>query len=222
MIDRHVLNVCFHGIGEPTRPLEPGEARYWISRDQYLSILDSFAGKPNVRVSFDDGNASDHHIGLPGLSERGLTATFFMLAGRVDEAGSLSREQLADLRSAGMRIGTHGMDHRPWDSLDVRGRQREFVEARQVLRELTGAAIDEAALPLGRYNRRLLGQLRDLDYTTVFTSDRRWARSGTWLQPRFSVRTQDTAESLWDVVLARPSIPRRLKLRAVGTIKRLR
>ena len=31
-----LLNLCFHGIGTPQRPLEPGEDAYWISECTYL------------------------------------------------------------------------------------------------------------------------------------------------------------------------------------------
>lgn len=221
MSARHALNVCFHGIGEPVRTLELGEDRYWIAPDQYLSILDSLVGR-DVRISFDDGNLSDVLIGLPGLVDRGLTATFFVLAGRLGQTGSLDADHVAQLQANGMRIGTHGMDHRPWAGLEGPDRRRELVDARNILRATTGDEISEAALPLGRYDRELLRDLRGLGYTAVFTSDRRWARSGAWLQPRFSVRREDTAESLWRAVLARPSVPVRIKREAVGVIKRWR
>ena len=115
-----VVNLCFHGIGTPARDTEPGEDAYWISTDLYRRVLDVVAEDPHVRISFDDGNASDVEIGLPGLVERGLTATFFVLAGRLDQPGSLAVDDVRALATAGMRIGSHGMDHRPWRGLDDR------------------------------------------------------------------------------------------------------
>src|SRR5690349_5004764 len=93
-----VFNVCFHGIGRPARLLEPGEDAYWISADTYHRILDSIAPRSDVRLSFDDGNISDVEIGLPGLLERGLTATFFPLVGRLDQPGSLGHDHVRELR----------------------------------------------------------------------------------------------------------------------------
>ena len=60
-----VHGICFHGIGTPRRPLEPGEERYWITADAFHAILDAIAEAPGIRISFDDGNASDLDIGLP-------------------------------------------------------------------------------------------------------------------------------------------------------------
>jgi peptidoglycan/xylan/chitin deacetylase (PgdA/CDA1 family) len=222
MGDRRVINICFHGIGVPGRDLEPGEDRYWVTKDQYLETLDEIATWPRVQISFDDGNASDAEIGLGGLVGRGMTATFFALAGRIGSAGSLDADQLRDLRVSGMAIGTHGMDHRPWRGMDPTTRHRELVVARQQLADIVGAPIEQAALPLGRYDRAVLDHLRGLGYSRVHSSDRRPARQGAWLQPRFSVRCDDTIESLRSTVLARPNIVVRLRAGAVGVAKRLR
>ena len=219
---RSRVNVCFHGIGEPGRVLEPGESPYWISHDAYLDILDVLADQPHVRISFDDGNASDIELGLPGLLERDLSATFFVLAGRLDRPGSLSKDDVRELVGHGMTIGTHGMDHRPWRGLDAGTRRRELEDARRVLRQVSGRPVTEAALPLGRYDRDLLAHLRDLGYTAVHTSDRRWARAGDWLQPRFSVREGDTADSVSRTMLGQQSAGRRAERALVGTVKRWR
>ena len=70
---------------------------------------------------------------------------------------------------------------------------------------MSGTPVTEAALPLGRYDRDLLAHLRALGYTAVHTSDRRWAREGDWLQPRFSVRDGDTADSVRRAMLGQQS-----------------
>ena len=82
MASDHVLNILFHGVGKPARELEPGEDVYWVTEDRFRSILDEISGWPEVRISFDDSNSSDLEIALPALIERGLTADFFVLAGR--------------------------------------------------------------------------------------------------------------------------------------------
>lgn len=217
-----LVNLCFHGIGRPQRDLEPGEATYWIDVDLYHRVLDEVMDDPRVRISFDDGNASDIEIGLPGLVERGLDATFFVLAGRLGAPGSLSADQVGALVGQGMRIGSHGMDHRPWRGLEGGALTRELVEARQVLGDVSGTPVDEAALPLGRYDRRLLERVRRTGYTRLHTSDRRWARRDAWLQPRFSLRHGDTVDGIRREMLTRASAVRRLQRTAVVTAKRLR
>lgn len=217
-----VTNVCFHGIGTPERGLEPGEADYWIARDAFLGILDELAGRRDVRISFDDGNASDVEIALPALLERGLTATFFVLAGRLDAAGSLARDHVRELGHAGMRIGTHGMHHRSWRGMSATESHLELVEARETIAEVAGQRADEAALPLGMYDRRVLSELRRHGYRRVFTSDRARASESAWLSPRHSVVSTDTPASLRNVVLKQPGAAQRAERMVARTVKRLR
>ena len=76
------IGLNFHGIGDPARPLEPGEARYWISTARFTDILDRVMAQPNPGayfLTFDDGNLSDHEIALPALRARGLDAAVFVL-----------------------------------------------------------------------------------------------------------------------------------------------
>jgi peptidoglycan/xylan/chitin deacetylase (PgdA/CDA1 family) len=217
-----IANVCFHGIGRPQRELEPGEESYWISVEVFHDILDALGGRSDVALSFDDGNITDLDVGLPALLERQLTATFFPLAGRLDQPGSLTSASLVELRRSRMRIGSHGMDHIPWRGLEPEQQRREFVLARERLAEASGGPVLEAALPLGRYDRSVLSQLKGLGYARVYSSDRRSAKQRSWLQPRYSVRAQDTAGSFCTEVLRPPSLRGRLRSHAVGMVKRLR
>jgi peptidoglycan/xylan/chitin deacetylase (PgdA/CDA1 family) len=219
---RLVVNVCFHGIGTPRRELEPGEAEYWIDQPRFLEVLDELATWPAVRISFDDGNASDAEIALPALRERGLRADFFVLAGRLGGPGSLGEDGVRELAREGMGIGSHGMWHRSWRGMDEATRREELVEARARLAEVVGRPVETAACPLGRYDRRVLAELRRLGYTRVYTSDRRHARPDAWLQPRHSVRAGDTAASMRASALRRPGLRRRVRDSAVGVVKRLR
>lgn len=217
-----LVNLCFHGIGDPQRELEAGEDRYWVTVEQFEEILDDVAPWPDVRISFDDGNKSDIEVGLPALQRRGLSATFFVLSGRIDASGSLSSEDLRELTKSGMRIGSHGMDHRPWRGLDDSSMHRELVEARVQIADRSGTSVDEVALPLGRYDRRLLGQLRSTGYRKVHTSDRRVARPQAWIQPRFSVRREDEPGTIRSEVESVRRIIKGARLGTIGAVKRLR
>jgi len=217
-----VLNICFHGIGTPRRELEPGEDAYWIKADRYVQILDEIATWPSARISFDDANASDVEFGLPALVERGLSAQFFVLAQRLDSPGSLGTGDIHELVGRGMLIGTHGMSHRSWQRMDAATRTEELVEARQLIEEVAGTAVTQAACPMGRYDRHLLSELRRLGYQRVYTSDRQVARRDHWLQPRFSVRRTDTPESMRRIALSGLSPARRARDGIVSSIKRWR
>jgi len=220
--DSAVRGILFHGIGTPGRVLAPREERYWITVGAFHEILDLVVGRQDVRITFDDANASDLDIGLPALLERGLVGSFFVLAGRIGTPGSLDADGLCELARHGMTIGTHGMDHRPWRRLLPLDRERELIVARGRIAELIGRPVDEAAVPLGLYDRRLLADLERLRYTAVHTSERMVGKEGAWLQPRFSVLANDTAESVQRDALSDPPTSRRAWLVAKSSLKRLR
>ena len=217
-----IVNICFHGIGVPQRTLEPGEDRYWISIEMFHRVLDEVIGRLDVRLSFDDGNASDIEIGLPALADRGLSASFFVIAGRLDLPGSLARHDLVELRRSGMLIGTHGMTHVPWRRLSEVASNEEFVEARNLISVSAGGAVGSSAPPLGEDDREGLPRPPPGGDGSGFTSDRRRANSEAWLQPRYSLRADDTIDSFRRSVLDRPAILRELRASTVGLIKRLR
>jgi peptidoglycan/xylan/chitin deacetylase (PgdA/CDA1 family) len=201
-----IINLCFHGIGAIDHEREAGESRYWVSEKSFLHILDDVRESPAVRLSFDDGNRSDHTIALPALLERGLRASFFALAGRLDDSDSLSPADLVDLRSAGMAIGSHGWTHMPWRGLSAAEAGRELVDARAALAEASNGEVEDAALPLGRYDRQLLGRLKRVGYGTVYSSDRFPVRPSAWLQARYSVTADDTTESIRSVIGSRHAV----------------
>lgn len=192
------IQLCFHGIGVCTGEREPGEARFWMPESEFLRVLDVVgdSGSEHIELSFDDGNRTDLDVVLPALRERGLRATFFPLAGRLEDPTSLGRDDLRELRANDMEIGSHGWAHVPWRGLGPDAVHREFIEARVVLAEAAGAPIDLIAAPLGLYERATMRELRARDYRALYTSDRFPARPGRWLQPRYSVTSIDTAATV--------------------------
>lgn len=185
------LTLCFHGVGTPGRTLEPGEAPCWLPVEQFAEMLDEVTGAPDVSITFDDGNQSDLTVAAPLLRERGLTATFFVLAGRIGTPGSLSASEIRELVAQGMSIGTHGYGHRPWRRLDAATSRQELVEARERIADAAGRPVVDAACPFGAYDRRSLRALEGQDYRTVYTVDGGFPKPGAWLQTRRSIHVDD-------------------------------
>ena len=178
--------VILHGIGTPKRSLEPGEEVFWLSQERFCQALDRIIemGPTAPQITFDDGNASDIEIALPELQARGLTATFFLLEGRLGQPGSLMEEDVTTLARAGHRIGLHGADHVDWRRLDAAGRSREFGIAREKLQALSGQPVDAAAAPFGLYDRQVVRDLRNAGVAALYTSDRGLAGSADFIRPR--------------------------------------
>jgi peptidoglycan/xylan/chitin deacetylase (PgdA/CDA1 family) len=216
------INLTFHGIGRTERALEPGEELFWLDQDEFESALDSVAGRSDVQITFDDGNASDVEHALPQLRRRGLTATFFVVAGRLGASGFLDEGGVRTLAAAGMGIGCHGMRHRPWRRLDERALWEELVYARRLLEQVVNRPVTEAACPFGSYDRRVLRFLRRHGYRRAYTSDTGTARPGDWIQARNSVRPGNAAGVIERVLAVESSTHNVLRRRAKLAAKRWR
>jgi len=189
---RHdVLNLTFHGIGEPGRPLDPGEDRVWLSLPHFQSVLDRVVDRPDIHLFFDDGNASDVAVALPELLRRKLRASFFVLGGKLGLPGYVDAQGVRELSRRGMAVGTHGMQHCDWRTLRDEELEAEIADSRRALQEITGRPVEIAACPFGSYDRRVLRVLRRAGFRAVYTSDRGWASADHWLQPRNSVERAD-------------------------------
>jgi peptidoglycan/xylan/chitin deacetylase (PgdA/CDA1 family) len=197
---RDRINLCFHGVGTPERELEPGESDYWIEPDLFEQVLDLVRDRRDVRLSFDDGNASDVAIAAPALRRRSLRAEFFPVADRIGKAGSVDRAGLRELVASGMTIGSHGMRHLPWSTLPDDELHEELAVARTIISAASGTRVTSAACPLGRYDRRVLTRLRRLGYARVYTSDRSRVRASAWLQARYTVRRHDDVAAVRSVL----------------------
>ena len=81
-----ILNFTFHGIGDPPVAVSDAEHDVWLSQADFADALSAIRWLPSrSTVSFDDGNASDLEIALPALLERGMSATFFVVADRLGQ-----------------------------------------------------------------------------------------------------------------------------------------
>lgn len=213
----HVLTL--HGVGRPPRPLAPSEAKVWLASDAFRETLAVVAGRDDVRLTFDDGNRSDIEIALPALVERGLTASFFLLAGRLEDPHHLGVDDVARLVQAGMTIGSHGLRHTNWRRLSTEELAQELVESRRILERAGGAPVRQASLPFGAYDRRVLTAARqDGRYERLYTSDGGPTRGDAWLQSRTTV----PAEGLPCGLPPTPRAPRRLHDGLTRCVKRWR
>jgi peptidoglycan/xylan/chitin deacetylase (PgdA/CDA1 family) len=203
-----IINLTVHGIGKPRRALDPGEDESWVTVEQFELVLDAVVGIDNVRLTFDDGNASDVEIALPRLLERRLTAEFFLVAGQLGERGRIGRDGVRELVDAGMSIGTHGWSHSDWRRLDDRRATQEIAEAPKLLSKLAGKPVRHAAVPFGAYDRGVLHRLRKAGMSRVYTNDGGAAREFTWLQPRTSLCAK--LDPLWieDALAGAPGLYR--------------
>jgi peptidoglycan/xylan/chitin deacetylase (PgdA/CDA1 family) len=187
------LVLIFHGVGEPHPKVDSEEKPYWLSRDRFTLLLNQILDlqtNTNTKISltFDDGNASDITVALPELARRDLTASFFVCANRIGKQHYLSDVMIRELLGAGMRVGSHGMDHRDWRMLDEAGLRCEISEARHKLEDVIQRPVTRIAIPFGSYDRRVLSWLERERWDVIYTSDRGTTSVTSKFKPRTSIK----------------------------------
>lgn len=196
-----VLN--FHGIGNASRPYEPGEQQYWLNRRELTDVLNlvrALEGTLGVALTVDDGNSSDYAVLAPELQKRGLTATFFVLAGKLDWPGYLKRSEVRELALGGFKIGSHGLHHVDWARCDDASLECELGRSKEILESVTGQPVTAAAAPFGSYDRRVLRSLARAGYRQIFSSDGGPRLTGGWPTPRQTLQTGFDVGALADQI----------------------
>jgi peptidoglycan/xylan/chitin deacetylase (PgdA/CDA1 family) len=215
-----ILN--FHGVGKAGRPIGPEEHNCWLDQDFFHAVLDLIAEHPNVRITVDDGNASDFGIVFPALQKRGLRADFFICSGRLNQPDFLNQMQVRELRRNGMGIGSHGIKHVSWRGLSPAGLAEELRISRAVLEQVCEYPVDTAACPFGAYDREVLQGLQEAGYRQVYTSDGGACIDDHWLQARTTINRSTGLVQIQRLIRQENAIPKQLMISARKLIKRFR
>lgn len=215
-----ILNL--HGIGHPHCHVERDERHFWWSQESLHRLLEEIAErtaekKPEVVVTFDDGNLSDATVALPALVRRGLKASFFVCAGRIGQQHYLDPAAIHDLLSAGMTVGSHGMNHRDWRQTTDAELDEEIIQARRKLEDVCAGTVTSVSIPFGLYNRRVIERLRRQNFDVIYTSDRGVAHAFSTIKPR---ETLDCSMEV-DGLVARLATPRSAAAQIGSAVKQL-
>jgi peptidoglycan/xylan/chitin deacetylase (PgdA/CDA1 family) len=139
-----------------------------------------------VALTFDDGYASVIETAWPSLSERHLPATLFAVSGYLDgdrqfpwdqaTAGDHARlstaDELRDAARQGLDIGSHTATH-PWlPRLGAAELERELVDSRAALEDVTGRPVTSIAYPTGGWDAAVRAAAAEAGYDVGVTCDR--------------------------------------------------
>ncbi|SHL31032.1 polysaccharide deacetylase family protein [Actinacidiphila paucisporea] len=132
-------------------------------------------GRGLVGLTFDDGYADFLTTAVPLLLRYGHRATVFVLPGRLGGTNAwdadgprkplLTAEEIRQVRSAGMEVGSHGLVHTDLTSLDDVRLAAEASDSRALLAELTGHAPEGFCYPYGAVDARAVRAVRSAGYT---------------------------------------------------------
>lgn len=142
-----------------------------VSADAFYAGLTENGPLPEkpVLITFDDGFKDNYKVAWPILQEYGFTATFFVVAGKID-AYNLNWDELAQLIENGNSIGSHSVTHRDLSCLTAAQQEKELRESKRILEEGLDMTIRAFSFPFGKYNKVTLSLLPELGYALSFTT----------------------------------------------------
>jgi len=141
------------------------------------------SGPGTIALTADDGYASQQaHLG-PLLRELGVPWSVFVLAGMLGKTNDwdhpwvsprerhLTPDEVRQLAGEGVTIGSHGMTHVNMTALSDAALDAELALSRDLLRQLSGQAVDAVAFPWGLSDQRVAGAARKAGYRLGFGAD---------------------------------------------------
>lgn len=133
--------------------------------------------KKAVAITLDDGYRDNFDNAFPILKKYGASATIFLVKNTVETANHLTWPQIREMRSSGVRYGSHTVSHADLPGLDDRGLDYELAESRQYFEAGLKEAVTSLAYPAGRFDERVVDHVRTVGYLTA------WKKGGGPVRP---------------------------------------
>jgi peptidoglycan/xylan/chitin deacetylase (PgdA/CDA1 family) len=188
-----VVVYCYHrfegdGYGVLSIKPETFRAQLQALKDngiEVISMKDFLAwkrGEKNIPahsavITIDDGYESGYSVAWPILKEFDYPFTMFIYTDYVNSGGkSITWEQLAEMRDAGVDIGDHSKSHSNLRS--KRGKsteeykkwlREELISSKDVMEQKLAIKILSHAYPYGNYNDTVREIIGEAEYSAAFT-----------------------------------------------------
>jgi peptidoglycan/xylan/chitin deacetylase (PgdA/CDA1 family) len=151
-----------------------------------------------VVITLDDGWADGYTYALPILKSHGFVATFYVIAGRIDQPEFLSSSQLRELVAAGEEVGDHTFDHLNLTGLGAANLKKEIDAGAARIAQVAGVWPESLAYPSGYENSRVVAavgacqslQIAVLDKALSMSTPAPSPHAGTTQAPPIVVKLQ--------------------------------
>ncbi len=125
-----------------------------------------------VALTFDDGGLDNYTVAFPELERRGLTATFFVITGKVGKPGQMTWAQLAEMSRRGMSIESHTVSHPDLRSVSSRRLKSELADSRAAIQAALDVPSQILCYPSGAYNNAVIKAARAAGYVMAVSTGR--------------------------------------------------
>lgn len=178
----HAVSTAPAGTGFPGLFVKPTVFRrqmaYLAKRGYHAATLDQVYGaweqnglvpEQPIVISFDDGYRGDYTDAMPILAEREWPGVL-NLSMRNLENGELSEEMVREMLDAGWELASHSISHLDLTRMRGKALRREIAGSREALRERFGVPVDSFCYPAGRFDPKVVAEVRAAGYLTATTT----------------------------------------------------
>jgi peptidoglycan/xylan/chitin deacetylase (PgdA/CDA1 family) len=135
-----------------------------------------------IAITFDDGYA-DNYYAFEELAKRKMKASWFIVSNDIgnsagwQESGGeqkklmLSKHQILEMNSAGMRIGSHCCRHQKLTMLSRQQLRYELIFSKLMLSTLLNTEVNSFAYPYGIYNESIVNAVKQAGYKVACSTN---------------------------------------------------
>ena len=136
-----------------------------------LRLLKPLAlSKNSVLITFNEAHKSHYDYALPLLKQHQATGLFLVTTDWVEhQAKTCTWKQLAEIKEAGMNIGSHGKTHRSLTSLNQYESIIELRESKSRLDQKLKQSTRFFSFPQGQCQKRDIDLAKSLNYQCLIT-----------------------------------------------------
>jgi len=122
-----------------------------------------------VALTFDDGLENQHTYAFPLLKKYGMIATFYVYTNPIDRKNKhyLSWDQLREMSSAGMTIGSHSLSHPLFKNSTPLEIQKELTQSKATIERELGKPALHFAQPFGYTSPEIEQAIKEAGYVTA-------------------------------------------------------
>lgn len=206
--------LCYHSVDDEwDSPLAMPSSDFvdqcrWLSRARTVHQLDRLVerldhrGRPprgTTALTFDDGLSDLYDTAWPVLRRYRLPWTVFLVAETLTAEGrsvdwvdtppqwplqTLTREQVEEMRDAGVSFASHSWAHRDLTTLGEQECERDLRASRELLEDLLDEPVDQLAYPRGRHCPHVRRAAKRAGYRYAFGLPTEHERPGRYSLPR--------------------------------------
>ncbi len=136
-----------------------------ITATQLVEAITEGAPLPErpIVITFDDGHMSVFEYAMPIMQEHGFVGVNYIVANRLEAAGFVGVDELAQMVDAGWEIGSHSYTHSDL-SKDHSIATTEIRYSQEKLEEELGVPVKTFAYPFGAFDNYLGGRTSKWGY----------------------------------------------------------